>query len=435
MTSPARGLLLTVLLTLGLTPPLHRCGAQNTAEQRWFKGNTHTHSLWSDGNDFPEMICSWYREQGYQFLVLSDHNTLQRGEKWLSEAAIEKRRAALGPKVADKCRARFGADWVQTRPTADGKGTEIRLRQIDEYRPLLEQPNSFLLVQGEEVSAQFGKAPIHINAINTEKVIAPLKDLADLRETLRANLKAIAAHAKATGKPVLAHLNHPNFRWALTADDLAHVVEDRFFEIYNGHPGIYYDGDPSRVDSAHERIWDIANTIRIAELGAAPLFGVATDDSHQYHGGSNTPGRGWVMVRAEKLSADALVQSMQRGDFYASTGVSLETIDFNQNARRLSLRIAAEPGVHYRTEFRGTRRGYERATREVAAPKGDPQTTRLQHSSQIGELLATVEGEAPTYALTGDELYVRAIVIADKPMVNPPVPGHRQKAWTQPVGW
>jgi hypothetical protein len=50
-------------------------------------------------------------------------------------------------------------------------------------------------------------------------------------------------------------------------------------------------------------------------------------------------------------------------------------------------------------------------------------------------LLASVEGETPAYTFTGDELYVRAIVVADKPMANPPAPGHLQKAWTQPVGW
>ncbi|MCA9270952.1 MAG: hypothetical protein KDA41_20870, partial [Planctomycetales bacterium] len=35
---------------------------------RWFKGNIHTHSLWSDGDDFPEMIAEWYRTHDYNFL-------------------------------------------------------------------------------------------------------------------------------------------------------------------------------------------------------------------------------------------------------------------------------------------------------------------------------------------------------------------------------
>ena len=29
--------------------------AANTATNHWFKGNLHTHSFWSDGDDFPEM--------------------------------------------------------------------------------------------------------------------------------------------------------------------------------------------------------------------------------------------------------------------------------------------------------------------------------------------------------------------------------------------
>ena len=34
------------------------------AGEKWFKGNTHTHTLWSDGNDFPDMVAAWYLDQG-----------------------------------------------------------------------------------------------------------------------------------------------------------------------------------------------------------------------------------------------------------------------------------------------------------------------------------------------------------------------------------
>ena len=50
---------------------------------RWWKGNLHTHSLWSDGDDFPEMIADWYKRHGYHFLALTDHNLLSEGEKWV----------------------------------------------------------------------------------------------------------------------------------------------------------------------------------------------------------------------------------------------------------------------------------------------------------------------------------------------------------------
>jgi hypothetical protein len=42
----------------------------------WYRGNTHTHGLFSDKNDkndVPE-IAKWYEEKGYDFLLLSEHN-------------------------------------------------------------------------------------------------------------------------------------------------------------------------------------------------------------------------------------------------------------------------------------------------------------------------------------------------------------------------
>ena len=39
-------------------------GAQ-TPELRWFKGNTHAHSLNSDGDVPVDAVVRWYREHGY----------------------------------------------------------------------------------------------------------------------------------------------------------------------------------------------------------------------------------------------------------------------------------------------------------------------------------------------------------------------------------
>ena len=40
---------------------------------RFHKGNMHTHSTNSDGVHAPEKVCAMYREQGYDFLVMTDH--------------------------------------------------------------------------------------------------------------------------------------------------------------------------------------------------------------------------------------------------------------------------------------------------------------------------------------------------------------------------
>ena len=58
-------------------------GAPPNGHDGWYRGNLHTHSLWSDGNDVPEMICDWYKNNGYQFVALSDHNILSNREKWM----------------------------------------------------------------------------------------------------------------------------------------------------------------------------------------------------------------------------------------------------------------------------------------------------------------------------------------------------------------
>src|SRR5262245_12913999 len=65
-------------------PPGEVLPVLREAGPRYWKGNLHTHSLWSDGDDFPEMIADWYKRHGYQFLALSDHNRLSEGERWIN---------------------------------------------------------------------------------------------------------------------------------------------------------------------------------------------------------------------------------------------------------------------------------------------------------------------------------------------------------------
>jgi hypothetical protein len=40
---------------------------------RFWKGNLHTHSTASDGDNTPEEVCRRYRQAGYDFLALTDH--------------------------------------------------------------------------------------------------------------------------------------------------------------------------------------------------------------------------------------------------------------------------------------------------------------------------------------------------------------------------
>ena len=77
---------LQVSLALALTSVLTLVGAAVPLQETtpspkpalWYKGNTHTHTLNSDGDSTPDDVVRWYREHGYQFLVLTDHNFLTR---------------------------------------------------------------------------------------------------------------------------------------------------------------------------------------------------------------------------------------------------------------------------------------------------------------------------------------------------------------------
>ena len=387
---------------------------------RWWKGNTHTHTLWSDGDDFPDMVADWYRRQGYHFLSVTDHNTLAAEERWWRVPA-----GGTGREAYEKYRARFGAEVEERRA---GDTLRVRLRRLAEYGPRLEEPGRFLLVPGEEVTQYIGREGAHMTVVNVAEPIPPQPG-ATLVEMFRRDLEEARAQERRTGRAIASVLNHPNFVWSQTAEDLLELDGLRFFEVYNGHPLVNSLGDS--LHASTERIWDIVLTRRLA-AGGGPLYGVATDDAHDYHQfgtDRRNPGRGWVVVRAGRLAADSLVAAMRRGDFYASTGVELA--DVRRDGNRLALAIRAAPGVTYTTQFVGTRRGWDTSSVAVRDSAGRPLTRR--YSRDVGAVLAEARGTSPSYTLRGDELYVRARVVSSRPKANGSYAGEVEMAWTQPV--
>lgn len=166
----------------------------DTAGMTWFKGNTHTHTLESDGDSPPEEVAAWYKQNGYDFLVLSDHNVL----------------------------------------TDPATLSHI----VDE---------SFLLIPGEEVTSSFEGSSVHINGININTLVIPQR--ADtLVGTIQKNVDAIR---EVEGAP---HINHPNFQWSFGAEELAQVENNRLLEIYNGHPAVHNDGGGEALGL--EAVWD-----------------------------------------------------------------------------------------------------------------------------------------------------------------------------------
>jgi hypothetical protein len=371
-------------------------------EPRWWKGNTHTHTLWSDGDGAPELVVDWYRARGYAFLALTDHNQLQAEERWFpvkpSSRLDEARVASL--------RERFGAERIEVSERG------LRLATLDALRGQFEAAGEFLLVQGEEVTAHYSRPasttapkrdyPVHVNALNIDALVPP-RGAESPVELMNAALAAVRAEGVRAGRPVVAHVNHPNFGWGLDWEDLAAVEGLGFFEVYNGHRGVKQGGDAQRPGT--DRMWDLALARRVAS-GGELLYAVATDDAHDYHGGATArPGRGWIQVRARTLNANALMEAMLAGDFYATSGVTLRDV-----AVREGVYVVDVVDEGCTVEFIGLRKG-----------------------SEPGLVLHSTTDNPALYPFVGDELYVRARVTSPRIHPDPNTEGEPERAWTQPL--
>ncbi len=404
--------------------PKERVAALQSTGPAWWKGNLHTHSLWSDGDDFPEMIADWYKRHGYHFLTLSEHNVIADADRWIDVKTAKTDRSVAMTKYL----ARYGAAWVEQREKKEKE--QVRLKPLREFRSVLEEPGRFLMIPGEEITHKFAKNPVHMNAVNLRDPIQPI-DGPSVAETVTVNLRLVAEQRKKSGWQTLAFLNHPNFGWGVNAEDML-SEELRFFEVFNGHPGVKNYGDETHAST--ERMWDILLALRLGRHKLPVVYGLGTDDAHAYHvygAGKTNPGRGWIMVKAPFLTGETIVRAMQAGDFYASSGVTFTNVVATKE--QLSLVIKSEPGVKYKTQFFATMRGAPMESEAVLDKDGKALPVTRTYSPEVGKVVAESDALEPSYPLTGKELYVRARVVSTKAHPNPYQKGDVEMAWTQPV--
>ncbi len=367
--------------------------------QNWYKGNLHTHSYWSDGDDYPEMIADWYKTNGYHFLGFSEHNKLQEGTAWKNFKSPEERSAFL------KYQEKFGVeaeyyDW--------GNGLNAsRLKTLEEYRSLFEEEEKFIFLQNEEVTCSFYTQPIHLVASNTKYLVGSqfAKTKAGIIQKV---VDKIREQRKLTGQRMIVQLCHPNFGYAVTADDIIPVKDLRFFEVINGAPASNTRGN--RINDPTEVIWDKVNYVRVTQ-NIPLLYGIGVDDAHNYH--SRNPdllnaGRAWIMVYAPKLEQSEIMKSMEEGKFYVSTGVDLAHVSFGN--KTIEITVKPEEGVTYAIQF-------------ITLKKGKKQS----------EVIKEVTGTSAAYTLKNDELFVRARIVSSKLRENVALEDDYESAWTQPI--
>ncbi|MGE4411209.1 MAG: CehA/McbA family metallohydrolase [Sphingobium sp.] len=328
------------------------------SEGRWYKGNTHTHTVNSDGDSSPDHVARWYKEHGYQFLFITDH----------------------------------------------GYVTDVA-----PLNALLGASGRFLIMPGEEITqSRRGEGrgnEAHVNALFTTKSIRPVGELecftwgcvgrAAASVSLGSTIDANVATVRQQGG--IAQVNHPNYLWSLKPEDLDALPDGSLLEIWNGIGETNNlgggDGMGDKRPSG-EGFWDHA-----LSLGKV-VWGVGADDSHWFQGervadpASAGPGKAWIMVRASELTPTAIRTAISKGEFYASTGVSLADISADEKSFTITI-AQGKDGSRYVTRFIG---------------KG-------------GKVLAEVDGVKPSYHFQGVEAYVRASIIDS----------NGRRAWTQPI--
>ena len=374
--------------------------SKDRSSKNWYKGNLHTHSYWSDGDEFPEVIMDWYKLNNYQFVALSDHNILAEGDKWVVISQDSLYQSAFRSYLND-----YGKDWVEYNQ--DTGGVQVKLKTLEEYRGRYEKKEQFLIIQSEEISDRFEKKPLHINATNIKNKIVP-QGGNSVVEVLQNNLDEVIKQREELQVPMIPHINHPNFSYAISLNDMIALRGERFFEVYNGHPLVHNMGDSLHMST--EEMWDRIN-ISYLTNNKPLMYGLATDDSHHYHAKAGkwaNAGRGWIMVQADSLNPGSLIKAMEAGNFYASTGVTLSRLEFDNN--KLQIEVAPEEGVEYTISFIGCRKG--------------------QLKSEKFQSVVVAQAD---FEITEEILFVRGKITSSKLHDNPIENLLFETAWTQPV--
>ena len=441
--------------------------------KRWYKGNLHTHTFWSDGKAFPEEAVAWYKSHGYNFLGLSDHNMFQdEPDSWI--AAVGDKEGAFKPEWAKKptrryvftAKQRYFDDYLKAFPDAkvrtDANGRlEARLSTFDELSARFNAPGEFLLLPDVEATraVQYSDGryhQLHMNYVNLPQLL-PLFSASDYKRVekdisissfLRDHERDAAALAKSLGKPHLFILNHPIWTWYdVGPEAMVDVPDVRFFEVCNnGSP--YAPGEGLPTDGLDtDRLWDVVNAFRLRR-GQPLLYGIGTDDTHYYRGEPGKmlmPGNAWSRVRAASLDAASLIAAMYAGDFVTCEGLEIEDVSFDPSAGRLEVAVPA--GTVPRTvRFIVTKRDFsEKPVATVTVrPENFKGVMKFQrtiniYDEKIGKVAKTVTARAgepihAAYTLADDDLYVRARVEEQgSPRCTAPLhPQGLHVAWTQP---
>jgi hypothetical protein len=280
--------------------PLGPADVLSPEAEVWLKGSTHVHGRASgDSSEPPGNVIAWYEQHGYDFIALTDHNRVSE----------------LDP----------GSDTHGQVTLRDPHAGLIVFSGIE----LTHNPVGCLPIGDPSRNCR-----IHVNLVGPTARPVGRIEWAERHSHLRIDMYQAAAVAQAALGGI-AQINHPQWLWGMTPDLLAELARRGMplVEIANAAFSKWNAGDPAHPST--EALWDAAL------VRGATLWGVASDDAHDYEGhGKYPPGGGWVMVRARR-DPRAILDALAAGRFYASNGVVLERAEVEGD----ELTVAVDPAA------------------------------------------------------------------------------------------
>lgn len=256
-------------------------------EGNWFKGNVHCHSTISDGKLSPEELVELYKNNNYNFLVFSEHEIFTDLTKFNSDNFI------ILPAVEYSCNhyEESTGKRLQTHHVHGIKGTGEMVEKAGEKALKHEQVLDRLEWEGPKTA---------------QKMVDDLKS---------------------TGN--ICIYNHPN--WSRTElNDFVDVEGYFALEIFN------YCSELESHTGISTHYWD-----SLLKRGKK-VWAVAADDNHNDLDDSCG---GWIVVKAEDLTHDSIIEALLKGRYYSSSGP--EIIDYGVEDGEVYVECSPVNHVHF----------------------------------------------------------------------------------------
>lgn len=226
-----------------------------------YRGNIHCHSTVSDGALPPQELVRRYKEHGWSFLALSEHNT-----------------------------------WSDYGSSLDSKDfITIPAMELSVLWYKEEEGPALVKAHHIQLLADHGQGPYkHLETIDFPKLHGPDADFVGLVQAV------IDAH-----KGMVIGINHPSWSRVLDSDLLPLSGFD-FLEVYNNESETWSSNG-----------LDCASFVKLLDNGHE-AYAVAADDNHNM--GFEDSFGGWIQVDADGLDSASILTAIKEGRFHSSTG-------------------------------------------------------------------------------------------------------------------